>query len=464
MKCIPSTSKLQAVRAGEGSIIKGELREAENVFEEAMELFQRLGHLRGLGVCYTNLGAVYLMNGYYDKSVTSFRSAVQNATDLLEHSQVGGPVEEDDDDDDDEKFSEANPIGDRSQVKASSRGVLKRSQTTQFARMLRDAQETIQFRRINLAKALLARAKNTVKVHCPTEYFAAYGEKCNSAAPASSSEEALKAAVKDLKEVAKLGMESLSELAKAKAPRVKLLDARSDVLRALVEAMECEAIVLSKLKAGKDMVVGSYYKAQADEELAKMLQDIQVVWQEENNKSQQLYTRAKDKEQKKNELQNAKQFAQAAHARFLLAENQPQHSVTLLSHIFTTSKKLGGGVMRLCADDMALALHRMGRHEMSKAVKQEAYAGMQPPRNFCFLLDTSGSMSNLIHHAVNNLARLYDNHVKAKDSLTVFTFDTTARCVLPKRKKGAGRHVSTYCLLERLSALTFETCNILSTI
>jgi hypothetical protein len=237
-------------------------------------------------------------------------------------------------------------------------------------------------------------------------------------------------------------MESLHGLADAKVDRVKLLDARADVLRALVEAMEYEALIAAKEAQHGELAVGGYYKAQADEELAKMLQDIQFVWQQQDTKNKELYTRAKEKDEAQKELQNAKFFAMAAHARFLLAEKQTQHCVDMLHHIFSTTETMGGGILRQCAEDMSLALYRLGHADASKKVCQESRAGTMPPRNFCFLLDTSGSMVNLIDHAVDNLARLYDQHVKHRDSLAVFTFDTTARLRIPKRQKGTGQPVS----------------------
>eukprot|EP01138_Halocafeteria_seosinensis_P008797 gb/GECG01008991.1/.p1 GENE.gb/GECG01008991.1/~~gb/GECG01008991.1/.p1 ORF type:complete len:1103 (+),score=148.60 gb/GECG01008991.1/:1-3309(+) len=424
-----------AVRAGEGSIIKGELKEAETVFNEAMELFRRLGHIRGMGVCYTNLGAVYLMNGFHDRAIAYFRDAVQNATDLLEHSQVGAPTED------------AATVEDSAADPEPSSGVLKRSKTTQFTRMLREARETVQFRKINLAKALLAKALYTIQHLCPREYSSVFPKHpVTSASQSSSGEEQSKIladTLKDLKEVARLGMESLHDLADAKVDRVKLLDARADVLRALVEAMEFEALIAAKSGNHKELVVGGYYKAQADEELAKMLQDIQIVWQEQDTKAKRLYTRAKDNDEKVKELQNAKYFAMAAHARFLLAEKQTQHCVNMLHHIFSTSETMGGGVLRQCAEDMSLALYRLGHVDAAKKVRQESCSGLLPPRNFCFLLDTSGSMANLIDSAVDNLARLYDQHVKHRDSLAVFTYDTTARLRIPKRKKGTGKQAET---------------------
>ena len=72
------------VKVGHASLLGGDLEEAQQVYGEALELFTRMGHAKGMGVCYTNLGAAALLTGQHGEAIGFFTNAVQNAEQLLQ--------------------------------------------------------------------------------------------------------------------------------------------------------------------------------------------------------------------------------------------------------------------------------------------------------------------------------------------------------------------------------------------
>jgi Mg-chelatase subunit ChlD len=62
----------------------GDIAAARSTYKDALELFQRMSHEKGIGVCFTNLGGAALMEQDFSQAISFYTRAVQNAEAMLQ--------------------------------------------------------------------------------------------------------------------------------------------------------------------------------------------------------------------------------------------------------------------------------------------------------------------------------------------------------------------------------------------
>lgn len=373
-----------------------------------MALFARLGHIRGLGVCHTNLGAVYAMRQCYTQAISSYEAAIQNAEEIIEHTNAnGGSTPE---------------AGSDSNAYAPSRSISKKSQLEQSNSMI----ETLAMRQLNLAKAITERARYSLRTHWP-QRFGKVSECYGEISVVADSPVSLSQALLDLDEAVKLHQQCLKTLEKA-GSRSRVIDVRCDTVNLL--ALYAEVIgICGQTGEARPTAKSSDIIYQAEAEFMKLMQDIQESENDDYG------------DDDSDEAGAQKLRAYGAQGNLLMAKNDIKSALQAYNYALISSQRVAFNHLHAVASEMKVALKRAGRHaEATKLMNALPSSARSSRKDFIFLLDNSGSMAGtLIRKAVGNMVSLYDDHVEENDRVAVYTFSTTVLCRISMRPKGSGQ-------------------------
>ena len=359
------------------------VQEAEKTFNDAMALFARLGHEKGLGVCHTNLGAIYIGRRAYTQAISSYEAAIQNVEEMLESQQVLQSKDID-----------------------SSESLV----------------HTLATRQLNLAKAFASRARNALQTHWPQRFIPPESEQnFPDADPPISIEQSLD----DLQEAVRLSHESLRTLQSYNSSFVEIMEARCDAVKVL--SLHAEVIRISN-ETGAAKPKTSYQKAlsETEKELAELMQS---------------YTQCEASDEELGALNDQKLRAVAAQGDLLMAKGQVRDAILAYHQALTLFSSVDLLSLKDVVLEMSVALKCLGFQRPAKETISSLPEGkVSQAKDFIFLLDTSGSMAGgLIRKAVENMVALYDEHVNAEDRLSVYTFSTTVSQRIRMVKKGQGK-------------------------
>eukprot|EP01138_Halocafeteria_seosinensis_P010107 gb/GECG01010321.1/.p1 GENE.gb/GECG01010321.1/~~gb/GECG01010321.1/.p1 ORF type:complete len:1043 (+),score=133.72 gb/GECG01010321.1/:1-3129(+) len=392
-----------AVQVGQASFLSGNMEQAEKTFNDAMALFARLGHEKGLGVCHTNLGAVYVYRRAYTQAISSYEDAIRNAEDLVERSQSEGEEQKA------EVPQSVNSYTPQGVTGGSERKFDKNSLVS-----------TLATRQLNLAKAFASRARYALQTHWPQRFIPAddVGSFPDADPPVSISQ-----SLDDLSEAVKLSHECLQTMKSCESSLVEMMEVRCDAVKVLALYAEvvriCEETGAAKPKVGSNQAISD-----AESEMAALMQEYQQC-------------EAADEETEEFYAQQCR--ALASQGDLLMAKGQVRDAILVYSHALTSFPTVDALTLTDISADLNVALRCLGYHNQAKLVMDALPGGERKARDFIFLLDRSGSMAgSLIQRAVNNMVQLYDDHVKPSDRLSVYTFSTTVTQAIRMSEKGSG--------------------------
>ena len=354
------------------------LQEAEKTFMDAMALFARLGHEKGLGVCHTNLGAIYVGRRAYTQAISSYEDAIRNVEEMLEDQQKGG-------------------AGNESLVK------------------------TLASRQLNLAKAFESRAHNALETHWPQRFVP---QQTYQTFPDADPPVSIDQSLDDLQEACRLSHESLRTLLSHNPSFVDTMEARCDNVKLL--SLYAEVIRISN-ETGAARPKAKYHDvlSQAEKGLSELMQE---------------YSECEASEEDEESLNAQKLRALAAQGDLLMAKGQIHDAVLAYHQALTSFGDVDIMSFTDVVIQMSVALKCLGYHRQAEEAMSRLPNAKSVQKDFIFLLDNSGSMAGgLIRKAVDNMVALYDDHVDAEDRLSVYTFSTTVSQRIRMVQKGSGK-------------------------
>lgn len=357
------------------------LQEAEKTFNDAMALFARLGHEKGLGVCHTNLGEIYAGRRAYTQAISSYENAIRSDEEMLEgqHKSV---------------------TADDSLVKS------------------------LATRQLNLAKAFTSRARDALETHWPQRFFPLEtGQRSADADPPVSIEQSLG----DLEEAYRLSRESLGTLQSCNNSSLsETMEARCETTKAL--SLRAEAVrILNETDDANRMGLYRHLLSEVEKELSDLMQE---------------YSQSEDYEDLNSdeELRVQRLRALAAQGDVLMAKGEVADAILAYDSALTSFEEVDLRCFKDIVCETHVALKRLGYNRQAQQAMSLVPDRQSSLKDLIFLLDNSGSMAGgLIRKAVENMVSLYDEHVNSEDRLSVYTFSTTVNQRIRMMKKGSGQ-------------------------
>eukprot|EP01138_Halocafeteria_seosinensis_P010104 gb/GECG01010318.1/.p1 GENE.gb/GECG01010318.1/~~gb/GECG01010318.1/.p1 ORF type:complete len:1053 (+),score=144.56 gb/GECG01010318.1/:1-3159(+) len=410
-----------AVKVGQASFVSGDMQRAEATFMDAMALFARLGHIRGLGVCHTNLGAVYAMRQSYTQSISSYQAAIQNAEEMIENFSVNNDINIPS-----KGKNPPAPSGNAYFPGESDTEVARSTSEKSHPEQQRSIMTTLAMRQLNLAKCLTERARYSLRTHWP-QRFATDRDQPEEIDTAADAPVKIPQALSDLQEAASLSKESIKTLAKFSSTSY-LIDVRCDVVNLL--ALYAEVVgICEQTGEARASIRSTHAISMAESELMNLMKNIQEAGEDSEESEEFCDQRLR---------------AYAAQANLLMAKGDDRAALNAFHFALTSSPTVALSHLHNAAQQFKVVLKRKGEHVAANMLMEQLPASKAAsPKDFIILLDASGSMSGgLIKRAVDNMVQLYDEHISEKDRLAVYTFSTTVIQKLQMTLKGNGNEAA----------------------
>lgn len=448
------------VKIGHANLLGGDVSAARSTYKDALELFQRMGHEKGMGVCFTNLGGAALMEQRYADAIGYYTRAVQNAEYMLQmHTSKGmqggaGPV-----DSTPNAVETQNPTGPASGAgglqdvplesppaggtaptipsRAAAMGTAQGMSVTMAAGEVEEGGITpaprgdaahaelllqLASRQSNLAKAYLARARNVSDVTLlvnlgetvPEKQAAAHASLGADATPAQAHADGLCAL--DVLDAAARNYAA----AHAALPMDKEAQTHADAASAFSEgALACA-----------EMFLGDRARA-----FATCAQNAHGMFLAIITAPGFPYT-----EQVQAQRVQLECRLLANNAMPLAADRDHGRALAALAHSLTTGTIADPAWDNRVLWLMAGLLQELGEVQGAKDTLQSVGGAASGPRDYVFVLDKSGSMSGtLMNKAVDNLLTLFDKYLQPSDRLAFIVFNHKVDVKFNFLEKGTGQ-------------------------
>ncbi len=453
------------VKIGHANLLGGDVDAARSTYKDALELFQRMGHEKGVGVCFTNLGGAALMQKHFGEAIAFYTRAVQNAEFMIQShihrgskaaaagnrvSAGAGHTEN--------PVVPANgtpsglqdvPLDSPDQLPPPAAGAgapsmdaaMGNVQGMSVTMAAGEAEEgeggltpapqsdpahaelllQLASRQSNLAKAYLARARivtdvtllRSVGADVSDKQQAAYSELGADATPTNAQADCMCAL--DILEAAARNYAA----AHAALPMEKEAQTHADAASTFSEgALVCAHLRLEQRAA----------------DFARCAHLAHNLYMAIITAPGFTYTDATQSQRVQLECRLL-----AADAMPLVAAGNHADGLRALEFSLTSGTVADPAWDNRILWLMAELLHELGQADGAKQTLSLVGGGSSGPRDYVFVLDKSGSMSgSLMNKAMDNMLALYDKHLRASDRLAFIVFNHQVHVKFHFQEKGAG--------------------------
>eukprot|EP01138_Halocafeteria_seosinensis_P010105 gb/GECG01010319.1/.p1 GENE.gb/GECG01010319.1/~~gb/GECG01010319.1/.p1 ORF type:complete len:1051 (+),score=110.54 gb/GECG01010319.1/:1-3153(+) len=401
-----------SVKAGQSAFLSGDLAGGIKNFRHLIQMYTRLGHTKGVGVCNTNLGAIYTTSGQYRKAIECYNSSVKNAQELLADfnnkecpaKEEGAPAESK------QSIEFQNPIW---------HDDIEEGMPEEYHDLL----YILAKRQLNLAKAMSEKAKFALCKHWP-ERFGMHYEKRSSRY--SDEPISLEQVVADLKEASYLTSEALDNASRSGCSTMEI---RCDVVRILSLLAEVSRYCEEEHR----FTLGDYsYEeslGRAKEAFTRLSEIVEDAQLEED------YTEA--------------YFGQrlrilAAKGNILMAKNNSRGALKAFHKALTKCPNVRASHLREVAHDFAAVMHYCGYSSQARLTLSKLNRSSCFSKEFTIAIDASARKkpNPALDRVFEKILELYDSHITEDDIVSAFTFGSAIHYLVPRGMKGSSDEAS----------------------
>ena len=455
------------VKIGHANLLGGDISAARATYKDALELFQRMGHEKGVGVCFTNLGGAALMESRFADAIGYYTRAVQNAEAILQRymqggAPAGGAA------DTPSAVQTTNPTGPAAAgaggglqdvpldsppggTAPSLDAAMGRAENMSVTMAAGEAEEgaftpaprgdamhaelllQLASRQSNLAKALLARARIVTDVTLLHAVGQEPGEKQAGAFVSLGADATPAAAQIDVLSALDVLDAAARNYAAAHAalPVDKEAQTHADAASAFSEA----ALACAEFKLAAR---ARAFAACAQNAHGMFVAIITAPGFPYSEAVQALRVQLECRLLASNAMPDA-------------AERNHAAALGGLSHSLTTGTIADPSWDSRVLWLMATLLQELGETEGARRCLSSVGGGSAGPRDYVFVLDKSGSMSgSLMNKAVDNILTLYDKYLNPTDRLALIVFNHSVSVKFEFKERGTGSQAAaTRSLIDR---------------